>query len=165
MFAELYTKYYPLLLKQALSICGSRELAEDAIQNSVLRLANKTDLLRSLPRPARVSYLVKTVKCSALNLITRDERRRYYGWDDLPEESVEDKTPESLYLLKERIKSFQSCLESLNERDKDLLYFRYFLELDNKTVSQIMGIPYPQVPVYLHYAKQRFLKRWKEVNL
>ena len=68
-----YTQYHRLMYAQAYRILNHSQAAEDAVSESLLALMKKIDLLRSLPCNKLRSYLVITVKHTA---ITQEARRR-----------------------------------------------------------------------------------------
>jgi len=67
-------------------------------------------------------------------------------------------TIDEVYATKEDYRALGEAIEQLSERDRNLLYNKYNLELSDKEIAEIMGIPINNIRVYLIRARQRALK-------
>lgn len=65
---EIYHSHYRLLYGQALRVLRHREDAEDVVQAAMLKLTKKIHILRGLECNKLASYLVITVRNTAINL-------------------------------------------------------------------------------------------------
>ena len=99
----------------------------------------------------------------AINFIKHrdvENKHRYYGLDtdmaDLvaaAEDTVEDRI-----INQEEMAEISSVLLNLPEKQKDLLYFKYFLEMDNAEIAEILGIAPASVRQYLTRARRNAQK-------
>jgi len=67
---------------------------------------------------------------------------------EIQDDSRQELSPEAVALLEQAV-----C--KLSERDRQLITLAYWKELNLSDVGRIMGIPEPNVRVYLHRARKR----------
>ncbi len=156
---ELYRQYYGLVRKTVYHITYDADHAEDLINDTFVKLIGKISVLRTLESCKRAAYIVYTSRSVAINFIKRRDVERkhgYYGADhDLAdaaavmEDSVEDRI-----VRQEELDEMESIILKLPQRQKDLLYFKYFLEMDNAEIAQILGIAPASVREYLTRARR-----------
>ena len=67
---------------------------------------------------------------------------------EIPDNCTQELSPEGIVLLEQAV-----C--KLSDRDRQLITLAYWKELNLSDVGRIMGIPEPNVRVYLHRARKR----------
>lgn len=157
---RLYKTYYGLMYSQTKKIVGEDETTKELIHDTMLRLIKNVDTLKSLSERQLTTYVSKTSKSVALNYMSRKrvrEKWTYYGAEVdfaglLPDKS---ETPESIYERRVSYDELAQAISRLSERDQDLLYFYYILEIDSKELSRIMGIPKRNIRQYIYMARKR----------
>lgn len=154
---DIFDRYYPLMLSRARKML--REGADDAVQNAFVRLIRNVSKLRSLPAPALVVYITKTVNSAALDLMDYDARRKHWGIDD-ENEAVSDSasSPEQIMLNREMASYVSKALSMLSDFDRNLLY--YYLETDFTTeeIASMMSIAPKSIYTYISRARKRAVK-------
>lgn len=160
---NLYRDYYGLVRKTVYNITHDVQNAEDLIDDTFLRLIEKISLLRTLDNCKTAAYVVYTSRSVAINFIKRRDVERkhvYYGSDtDLAEAiTVREDTIESTIIHQEQIKEMSDAVLRLPEKEKELLYFKYFLEMDNEKLAEILGIAPASVRQYLTRARRKAQK-------
>lgn len=161
---NLYLKYYPLMKKRAYSITGDFGIVDDLIQDAFLKLIPKIPLLRSLDCYKRTSYIVYTLKHVCLDYIRKKVRRSQRSFSGLTDD-IADHVPdlqaatEENFLHEEEMKTLEQTLFQLSEKDRNLLYFKYIMELSDKEISEIMDIPAQHVRMYIARARQRAFRK------
>ena len=160
---DLYQDYYALVRKNIYGITYDASHTEDLINETFLKLIGKISLLRTLECCKRTAYVVYTGRSVAINFIKHrdvENKHRYYGLDtdmaDLvaaAEDTVEDRI-----INQEEMAEISSVLLNLPEKQKDLLYFKYFLEMDNAEIAEILGIAPASVRQYLTRARRNAQK-------
>ena len=74
----------------------------------------------------------------------------------MPEESfIESPDEHRPELSAEGIALLEQAVYKLSERDRQLITLAYWKEMDTADVGRVMGIPEPNVRVYLHRARKR----------
>lgn len=117
-------------------------------------------MLRTLDSCKIAAYIVYTSRSVAINFIKhRDVERKhiYYGLDtDLAETIiVHEDTVENRVIQAEQIKEMRDAVSRLPEKEKELLYFKYILEMDNNELAEILVIAPASVRQYLTRARRK----------
>jgi len=167
---NLYRDYYGLMRKIVYNITHDVQNAEDLIDDTFLRLIDKISLLRTLDGCKTAAYVVYTSRSVAINFIKhRDVQKKhvYYGEDaDLAEAiSGLEETIEDRIIHQEEIEEMGNSILRLPEQQKDLLYFKYMLGMDDGEIAGIFGIASDSVRQYLTRARRKAKKLMdKEMN-
>ena len=152
-FDTLFEKYYTRLCRFAYSFTKSVELAEEAVQNTFVKLwlqRNSIEITTSV-----VSYLFTAVRNHALNELKKITVRRSYE-----SEYAENKTVE--YLVGQNIKegkfrnSVNKAVERLPEKCREIFQLSRndgltydeiaeYLKISKKTVENQMGIAFKKL--------------------
>ncbi|MNP44956.1 RNA polymerase sigma factor [compost metagenome] len=53
----------------------------------------------------------------------------------------------------------EQALFQLSEKDRNLLYFKYIMEMSDQEISETMDIPAQHVRMYIARARQRALRK------
>ncbi len=156
---NLYNDYYGLVLKNVYYIARDANQAEDLTNDTFLKLIEKISLIRTLKSCKLAAYVVYTSRSVAINFIKhRDVQQKhvYYGEDlDLGEKvpSLEDNLEERI-VHQEEIEELGKAILKLPEKHKDLLYFKYILEMHDRDIAEIFQIAPDSVRQYLTRARR-----------
>jgi RNA polymerase sigma-70 factor (ECF subfamily) len=139
-FEDLMRTYQPLAFRTAYLLTGSAADAEDAVQTAFVKA------WRSLPRfrpgaPFK-PWLLRIVTNEAHNRRRSERRRvelRLRATAAHPSEDAAP-SPEGAALGRERRDALLNAVETLDERDRDVLTCRYFLELTEEETAQVLGL-------------------------
>ncbi len=171
--AGLYIRYKAFLFQKAALYTDSLQAKEDIVQNTVLRLMRNVDKLRTLDSPALTAYIALTVRSAALNYL-REESRDSLNALPLNEELEEECLPldgsvqltlEEKMLLGHRDAEVRTAIERLSERDQIALMGKYFLELDSRTLAELLGITPGTLRTLLCRARSRTLEELKKEGI
>lgn len=157
---NLYREYYGLVRKTVYNITHDKDNLEDLINDTFLKLIPKISLIQGLESCKTAAYVVYTSRSVAINFIKhRDVQTKhlYYGEStDLAErihgfeDSIEDRI-----IHQEEIENLRDAILKLPERQKDLLYFKYLLEMDDHEIAEILEIAPDSVRQYLTRARRK----------
>ena len=152
----LYLDHRKRLFRYALRLCGSREGAEDAVQNAFLSLIPKAPSLRRMQQEHLTAYLFVTVK-NAAYLAHRKEERIARAENRLlaAASGEQDALPMTGYTLED----LMEVLPGLSERDQTLLRMKYFLHETDQDMAQQLGVQSGSVKELVRRARQRLVKR------
>lgn len=156
---DLYKKYYPLWKKIAFSICQENDLADDIVLESFTKLISKKELLELLDPSARMVYLKTTVRNTALKLMSKRAPawKRQTILEELYETAdgpMEDQIDYRIFL--------GDMLSKLSERDRELIFLRYFMDFSLREIAEEIGLKENSVAVYLQRAKNKLRKLLEE---
>jgi len=167
---KLYENYYALIRQTVYGITHDWKDIDDLLNDTFVRLIKKTSLLRTLDCCRTASYVVYTSRSVAINFIKhRDVQNKhtYFGAEsDLSEELADpDEAFETRIARQNEIESLCGVIAKLPERQKDLLYFKYILEMPDGEIAENFGISPDSVRQYLtrarRAAKKLAEKEWK----
>jgi RNA polymerase sigma factor (sigma-70 family) len=132
-FEQLYRAQWASLVRLALAISGSRELAEDAVHEVFLRVGVS---LEHVERPE--AYL----RTAVLNALRDRQRRRM----------VELRRPQPVpaRIPEHEIDETWSALQSLPERYRAALVLRYYADLAIEEVAEQLGCPLGTAKSLIH---------------
>ncbi|WP_301182491.1 sigma-70 family RNA polymerase sigma factor [Subtercola boreus] len=145
LLRELHDEHAPALRRFVVRLTGDRQLAEDVVQETLLRAWRNPDVLRN--DRSRRSWLFTVAR----NLVIDDWRsaraRNEIGTDTVPERASADHTDAVLeaWLVSEAI-------SQLSPPHREVLVHSFY---GQKTVAEIgeqLGIPDGTVKSRLHYA-------------
>ncbi|WP_429843459.1 RNA polymerase sigma factor SigX [Brevibacillus sp. FIR094] len=150
-FQELFTTYYPFVVRQIMRIVKDQQTAEDIAQDVFLSFYH-TDrtVIEHIP-----AWLSKSALYAAYNYL-RSEKRRYARQErSASEQEHVSPSTEEMWLAKESQSIVRDVLEELDERERTLLVMKYsgfpYAELAKAT-----GTPISSVGTLLARAKSKF---------
>ena len=158
-FNELVNKYSAQLFSFAYRFCQDRDILKDCIQELFLDIWNKRDCII---QPASVKwYLFKAIR----NRVFTEKRK----WDkdqlsdnDYPfllEFSIEDKLINDSRNM-ELTKKMMSMLDQLPARQREIIYLRYYENLELNQISELMNISKQSVYNLLQKAYKNIRVEW-----
>lgn len=139
-FQEMFTTYYPFVVRQIMRIVKDQQTAEDIAQDVFLSFYH-TDrsVIEHIP-----AWLSKSALYAAYNYL-RSEKRRYARQERSPSEQEHvSPSTEEMWLAKESQSIVRDVLEELDERERTLLVMKYsgfpYAELAKATGTQISSV-------------------------
>lgn len=159
---KIYSQYKYIMLKTARQYESDPDIVDDLIQDSLVKLIKKTSLLMSLERCSLVSYIVYTVKNTAINhLRHRSVIRQHISEQESQEDAyrVDDKarSVEDLLISSIQAEELRSVLARLPERDQILLQGKYQLYLSDEELAKTLNCKPDSVRMMLTRARRHAL--------
>ncbi|GAA4399991.1 sigma-70 family RNA polymerase sigma factor [Nibrella viscosa] len=164
-FRALYVAHYTLLVNYGRRFGADDALIEDTVHDLFLELWHYR---RTLTRPQSIqSYLIKAFRNRLLTQLA--QQNRYQSRDEsddsfglLPTEpSAEERLIEA-GLHQEQQQRVQKAMALLSPRQQEILYLRYFSELNYEQICAVMGITYHTARTQMHQALTALRKRLQE---
>ena len=150
-FGRLIDDYGGLVYTLLQRMVRDHDTAEDLAQDTFVKAWTRLRTLRK--HESFPSWICSTARRTALDHLRSIKTRREIN---MPEESfVESPKEKESGLLTEGIALLEHAVSKLSERDRQLITLAYWNELNFTDVGRIMGIPEPNVRVYLHRARKR----------
>ena len=141
------------LLSYALRLVGNRETAEDVVQDAFMKLHEQFDKVRE---PRR--WLYRTVHNLALNHLRKFNRVVPLPGPGPDENSAASETPDPQPFPDEQIARWEGiglvrlCLNSLDERSRNVVQLKFVEDLSYKEISDRTGLTTGHVGYLLHHA-------------
>lgn len=160
---NLYENYYRLARKTIFSITHEPKDIEDLVNDSFIRLIDKIPLIRTLDCCKTTAYVVYTIRSVAINYIKHkkvENRHMYYIENvDITEDPINfENESEKRLVQQEEMELLNNAICNLPQKQKDLLYFKYMLEMNDQEIAEIFGIAPNSVRQYLTRARRNAKK-------
>ena len=152
----LYTEHRLLMYGTAWRYVDDTHQAEDVVSDSCVALIRKIDVLRELDGFALRKYIVSCVRNTAFNSNESRKRQRklfaqpFGEVDSMPDESacIEEKIE-----LKEELGNTIKAMQSLPEREKQIMQMKYLMNMENDEIAQFLDITSDSVRAYISRAR------------
>lgn len=163
--ARLMRMFYLSLFDYGRRMVKSDELVKDAVQEVFLHLWEKR---KSLPVIHSLSfYLLGAVRNQVIKMLLREKKLgSLEDFYELEEFHIEFSTEENLIQQQNteaKNKLLHSSLNSLSARQKEVIYLRYYQNMDPAKISDLLQISPQSVYNLLHEAIIRLRKNWNTV--
>jgi len=151
----LFRRHYSALLRLGVVMLGSREAAEDAVQDAFVALHRHRRSLRD-PEAAE-AYL----RAAVLNRCRSWVRRQVTQRATRPLMIVRDhqESPEDTTVGRHEVESLVAVMRTLARRQREVLACRYVLELSVMETAQLLQISEGSVKTHTHRGLQAMQQR------
>lgn len=171
-FKQLYETYHRLMHWEALRVLQDRQLAEDAVQESFLRMIKNFHKIGEISCPQTKRFVVIIVRNAARNLLAKESRLRSMQAYDVPGDAGEvdpaasmwenlskgfDETPDAV-LHKEIIQTVQS----LPDWAAEVLLLSAVHGCSTRELASVLGITIEAAKKRLQRARVLFRNKMKE---
>lgn len=147
---QLYLLFHADLYHYALKITDQADLAEDATHDVFVDLWNYRQQLGTIHSPK--FYLIRSVRNQCLKLLKKQNRLTDLNNVDRFELTI---LPEELQLNDNSQfvkKAIEQAMQSLSPRQKEIIYLKFYNNLDYEELAQILDINYQSVVNHIHKA-------------
>lgn len=145
----IYRSQFDKLLAVTSAITGESESGYDAVQDGFARALRYADTYRG---EARLSTWVWSCVLNAAKALKNENERSDH-------DSLE---ADNLYGIDLGPEIETSVLAGLSDRQKALLFLRYYVDMDYREIARVMGISVGTVGATLHKAKKTIRHRLRE---
>lgn len=132
---------------------SNKEDSEDVLQDIYFNAFRKFDLLKN--KSCFKSWILSIARNKCNDFYRNPNRNIRISAEDIYEFSFE----QSRYGIAESSDA-EDALAQLNKKDKEILYYSYFLELPQKEIAERLGIPVGTVKSRLYSAKRNFKSKY-----
>lgn len=137
--ARLYLDYKMLMFSSVKKIINDQWVAEDLIQDVLVKLIDKVDLLRTFEPRRLAAYIVAACKNHARNYIRVLKRDTVASFDELPQEPADSFSLEDLVIKSMQIEKLRDGWSSLPEDYQEVLERRYILFQTDEEIAEAIG--------------------------
>ncbi|EJL46272.1 RNA polymerase sigma factor SigX [Brevibacillus agri] len=158
-FQELFTAYYPFVVRQIMRIVREQQTAEDIAQEVFLSFYH-TDrsAIENIP-----AWLAKAALYAAYNHLRSEKRRQDRQERGTADQACVMPSSEEVWLEQEALSHVREVLDELDERERTLLLMKYsgfpYAELAKAT-----GMQASSVGTVLARAKSKFRRLYERVR-
>ena len=144
-FRDIHRVLFKGLYNYALKLLQDGELAGDAVQDLFVRIWVRRGQIGVIKRVK--PYFFTALSRQVLNQL-RNLHLRELQISGMPRPDFEF-SPEEIVVRNEEYENLQhkiaALLNELPRRQKEVIYLRYFAEMDNTQIAEVMGIHYQSV--------------------
>ena len=132
MWEDLYEDHYKKLVAYGTRMSGSKELAEDLVQETFVKALMNTETVADLSPNKQRAWLFRTFKNLFFDRYRRTILENKYEQNWQPE-----------YLEDQGIQEIENAmlLQSLKPEDRAIFQLRYFDSYSAEEISQMMNLP------------------------
>lgn len=157
---DLYERFERLMFSTARKYGGEGDFPEEVVQESLVKLIGKVELLRELSPKALAAYVAAVTRNTAIDYIRARERQNAVSLDGGAFSEQEAPLPPLDELMgdAERGKRLAAALGKLAETDRILLEGKYFLEYSDEMLAKQLGCRPASIRAKLTRARRRAFK-------
>lgn len=148
-FELIYRKYARILFAYGSKISFDNTIVKDAIQELFIHLWDKKDSLKSVQN-VKV-YLLKSLRNKLYR--TLDKKEKFNNLDCIETKLSNPSIQESIILeelKKEQLLKLHYHLQQLPTRQREVVHLKYFQNLKNPEIAELLDINYQSVANILH---------------
>lgn len=155
---RLYLKYNKLMYSQAYQLTQDSYEVEEIVQESLVHLIEKVDLLQTLPRDRLVNYLISTTRYTGYAFFRKKHKVEVVSIDEDEaawyDGSAFQEGLDELMIQKLEGEQLHQVWSHLKERDQLLLNMKYILDQSNETIAEVLGVKPESIRMLLTRAKR-----------
>ena len=154
---QLYKEYKNLIYSIAYDILKDDEWAEDALQDTVLRLLKHADKIEPEKKTETKNYIARMARNRSIDLYNSRKRTdsTYEFAEEIDiEEQSEKNDPEQYVVTNESVAQIIEEIRNMDPRYSDPLRFQKFDRYSIEEIAEIMGISVRTVHYRLNRAKE-----------
>lgn len=160
-FEILYNHYFPQIYGYLFKRCGSHEVAEDLISQTFMKVFCNLDNFK-----IGSSFRAWIYKIATNNLIDhyrKSGKRKEADIENIQEPAdIEENLPENYVEKQENRQLVHKILNSMSKRYQEILQLKFFSELSNNEIAEIMQISPNNAGVIIHRALKNFQKNYEK---
>ena len=154
ILSDWYKKYNRIMRKKAYDIIVDYHTANDMVNEAFIKIIQNFEKINKLNCHARSYYFVITIRSVCIDYLRKNKIKSKY----LDEYVTEEQVINTNMSEKRHINDLSNALLKMSERDKELLTYRYTMEMSSEEISQITGIKESNVNSYIRRAREKLLK-------
>ena len=158
--STLFEENYDAMFRKAKSMLGDAAAAEDAVQDTFVSFARNLDKIYKVPCPVLPFYVVLCIKRQCINRLRQRHSAGQHILGSLDDDAYRFEYPakgpsvEEQALLRLDVESVERAFAELPDSLKDVLRYKYLLELTDAEIAELLGIKKDSVRKYVGRARQ-----------
>ncbi len=164
-FEVIVSHYEGRLIRYVTRIVNSEDIAQDVVQDSFIRLFRKwKDILE--PGPKISSWLYRVAHNRAVDHIRKQSRKsELHKRHAIEQPEFIAPNRGDAFRIGDKAAMAAIALNTLNERERQLVILKVYEEKSYKEISEIMGITSSNVGYILHHTLKKLAKVLKEAKV
>lgn len=158
---QLYQTHERLMYSIVKKQLSDPYIQEDVVQETVLKLAQKADLLRTLDKPALSAYVAVATRNTMYSYLRKRaaEESLLLPWTpDLESLPQQEPTADERMILQEETRYFFQVWKELPSEDRFLLEGKYILQQSDQALAPVLDCKPGSVRMKLTRVRRKVLK-------
>lgn len=159
MFINIVELYEKQMWYIANKVLNDAHHAEDAVQNSLLRIATNIKTLRNFNDNQTKSYVLTAAKNAALDIVKKNNKFETVSIDlslnlknEIGSSEIDSYSNENYVIY---------ILNKLPQKYRDVMYMHFVLGMSEKEVAKSLGIRLNTVRQQIHRGRKKFAELYK----
>ncbi|SHL22247.1 RNA polymerase sigma factor, sigma-70 family [Chitinophaga jiangningensis] len=140
-FQQVYRSHFSMLYEYGMRFSDEEDFVKECIQQLFVKIWTNKDSLAAVTKIK--PYLLFSLRAIIYNKFRDEKRRRINGLEEDYDFELEF-SPEASYIEREvtekKLAALKAAMEQLTPRQKEIIYLRYFQELDYKEIAAVMDV-------------------------
>ena len=154
----LYMEYKELMYSTAYRYVDTQQMAEDIVQDSLVKLIRKTDTLRTLAGPALGGYIVSTIRNTAINVLKSKNREALHVTslsEDFAVDPLSEPSLDAMMIASESNRRLADIWPDLTWSEQLLLEGKYFLGFTDQELARQLKCKASSIRMKLTRARRK----------
>lgn len=152
-FSQLFKSYYNDLYYYGIKLIGQEEIVKDELQDFFTELWERRTYLSEISHVK--AYLIKSFRRKLLKTITKNRKSPVIN-AEFKDDSGFELSIEELIIQDENrnrdSEKLKDLLRKLNQSQREIIYLKFYNNLDYKDIAEITGLKYQSVRNSMHKA-------------
>lgn len=163
-FEEIYQKYYKDMYFCANQILKSKELTEDAVHMSFLKLLEHFERYQDLPEQKWRTLCIVVAKNTSLDFLKKESNvdltqdEEFFDYQNKKEDLFQQNPQLDIMLAEEAKMVMKEALKQLPERGKMIITLYYMEQLSAKEIAELLDIKENYVNIQLYRMREKLKK-------
>ena len=157
-FTELYKHFFPRVYNFIYARMKNVDDADDVVSSTFMKVYESLDMYNPT-KAAFSTWLFRIASNFMMDHYRRVQKHGEVEWDETFDPPASDyEEPENQTLREEGNAEILKALDKLNEKERRIVELKYFSDMGNKEIAEVMGITANNVGVVLHGALKKMKK-------
>ncbi len=163
-FTEIYEHYKGMMMQKAMSILHNSALAEEAVQESFVKIAKNIFKISSPICSKTASFIVIIVRNTSYDILRREKPDRNVSLDEeISAENIE--MPDINEVLSTvGINFILEVINGMDDKYRDALSLKYLYGYSNSEIAKLIGITEKNAEMRIYRAKAILKAKYKRSN-
>ena len=157
-FNELYRHFFPRVYNFIYARMKNVDLADDVVSITFMKVYENLDNYN----PTKAAFSTWIFRIASNAMMDHYRRTQSHGeveWDEtIDPPAPEFREPEAQALIEDGKAELLRAIDKLNERERRIVELKYFSDMGNKEIAEVLGISANNVGVVLHGALKKLKK-------
>ena len=148
-FDELYNFFYPRVYNFIYARVKNIADADDVASMTFMKMNEHLEEFNA-EKAAFSTWLFRIAQNTLIDFVRRKNRLNEAQWEEFAEAKSDREEPEERMIRKEGNAELLKALDTLNERERRVIELKYWSDMDNEEIAEVLNITNANVRVILH---------------